>query len=1468
MLTTAYFQTRISRVLASYLSSKLEVPVNIEGVDVALFDKLILEGVYIADRHQDTLLYIGKLKVSVIDLRMKRSLLKVNSLSLSDGKFYLKQYKGEQDLNLQFLLDAFASQDTTASKPFRLHCKQLALSNMSFAYHDFNELPVKRGMDYANLLVTKINGRFSGVSLHNDTIEGNIEQFDCAERCGFNLKRFSAFAVVCPKSVRLQGLWLQSDHSLVLGDYAMLYEHYPDFLDYISNVRMEAHVKKGFVSMKDIAFFAEPLWGMSQQVMISGDFAGTVDNFKVRHALIQAFSKTRLSGDFKITGLPDVDNTFIDLKIANLQTNKRSLEQIPLPDGEWKDRLHLPDNMNELGSIQFTGRLTGFFNDFVTNGNFTTDLGSLHSDINLKFNDEDVQMKYSGLLSSPSFGLGRFLGIQDILGTVAFSTEIKGAGLAREDVNAKVNGHITEINFKRYPYHNLEVSGEIAKGLFEGHLNVNDTNLALTFNGSIDLNPKEPIFDFNAIISKANLFPLHLFHRDSSATLSTELVSHFTGDRIDDLVGTITLHNTTYAENSHRYQIQNLELHATKTTEQHSLHLRSDLADANIQGLFSMSTLPHTIQDMVAVMLPSLKHSPQEEKIPDIHQRQEFKFDLRLKDTKPITDLLLPDIAANPGTYVEGVFNASTTNFSVNLGAPELSLFGFKFTDFRASGNTANRSFSFAASSRELGISKEMTATDFRLNATVAKDTVNYRLQLANTDSAHHKANLNGIFALEEHRVNMHLLPSELVINDKTWLIADQNLFVLDSASLRIRDFSLNNDQQEIRLNGMLGLNEGADPSGHQLNAHVSHFDLKELDWILNPLGVNLGGVVDGSALLSGYVAKPGFSSSFSIRPFAFNGDTIGEANIGSAYTFGQNFFSVVTSIGKGQVKTIQADGRYWLDRPGHELDLQVDFQKTYLQKFARYFDDFAKDLRGIASGTLHLGGSFSALDVSGSVFLQKTSFGVEYLNTSYNFSDTIKFQNDAILFNDIRLNDKFGNVALVSGSLKHKHFDKFEFDVTMLPTRFQCLNTTASMNSMYYGNAIASGLITVTGPLDTMVMNVNLKSEKGTKVFIPLANPEEVSQHNFISFVVHDTSTVQKSFYREQLSGLQLNMEFEATTDAELQIIFDSKIGDVIKGKGTGNIKMEVSPTGDFTMFGDYNIEEGEYLFTLQNVLNKKFVIEKGGTVRWTGDPFDAEVNMDAVYKLRSSLTNMLPDESELTAVSKVRAVECKMHMSNKLMNPTINFDIQLPGLETEDSHVSDRFKSYTASTEEKTRQVMSLLVLRQFQRPPELADFGATATTGNVYGATTTEFISNQLNNWVSQVSNKFDLGVKVGEEQLGASVGKRFFNDRVIVDGSVSYTNQSTVATSNALVGDVNVEAKLNKSGKWRAKYFYKSNSAAITENDNSRQGAGLVYKTEFDNLQELRVRNRLQKMTRRLMKGKPKEPVESEPAKPVE
>jgi hypothetical protein len=911
-----------------------------------------------------------------------------------------------------------------------------------------------------------------------------------------------------------------------------------------------------------------------------------------------------------------------------------------------------------------------------------------------------------------------------------------------------------------------------------------------------------------------------------------------------------------------------MELLASRNADQHTLQLRSDVADANLQGIFTISSLPHAIQDMVAIMLPSLQHTPSEEKIPDVHQQKQFMFDLRLKDSHAITELLLPDIAAAPGTVVEGDFNIQSANFNIKLNTPSLTLYGFKFTDFKGMGSALNRSFSFRSSSKKLGLGDDMQADLFSLNATVARDTLAFELELANSDTAHHRADLNGVFVFQEHRLNMHLSPSELVINDKKWEIANDNLFVLDSASLHVNQFALKNENEEIRINGALGLDEDASPAYNQLQAEVNSFDLKELDWILNPLGVNLGGVVDGSAVLSGYIARPGFSSNISIRPFAFNGDTIGDANISSAYTFGQDFLSVVTTMGKGQVKTIQAQGKYWLNRPGQELDLQVDFQKTYLQKFARYFDDFAKDLRGIASGSLHLGGSFSALDVSGSVFLQKTSFGVEYLNTSYNFSDTIKFQRDAILFDKIRLNDKFGNVALVSGSLKHKHFDDFVFDVTMLPSRFQCLNTSSTMNSLYYGNAIASGLITVTGPLDTLVMNVNLKSDKGTKIFIPLANPEEVSQHNFISFIVHDTTSASKQIYREQLSGLQLNMEFEATTDAELQIIFDSKIGDVIKGKGTGNIKMEVSPTGDFTMFGDYSIEEGEYLFTLQNILNKKFTIEKGGTVRWTGDPYDAEVNMDAVYKLRSSLTNMLPDESELTAVSKVRSVECKMHMYNKLMNPTINFDIQLPGLETEDSHVSDRFKSYTASTEEKTRQVMSLLVLRQFQRPPELADFGATAATGNVYGATTTEFISNQLNNWVSQVSNKFDLGVKVGEEQLGASVGKRFFNDRVIVDGSVSYTNQSTVATSNALVGDVNVEAKLNKSGKWRAKYFYKSNTAAITENDNSRQGAGLVYKTEFDNLQELRVRNRLQKMARRLTKGKPKESVELEPTRPAE
>jgi hypothetical protein len=576
-----------------------------------------------------------------------------------------------------------------------------------------------------------------------------------------------------------------------------------------------------------------------------------------------------------------------------------------------------------------------------------------------------------------------------------------------------------------------------------------------------------------------------------------------------------------------------------------------------------------------------------------------------------------------------------------------------------------------------------------------------------------------------------------------------------------------------------------------------------------------------------------GLTSNISIKELKINGDSLGNASAITIWDTKSKILGLNVNIIQGTVKIVEIKGQLNTGKEKDNIDLDVVAQKIYLRMFARFVKDYISDLKGVASGNLHITGSFSDPVVDGKLRFQKTSFIVNYLNTQYNLSDEVTLTDKWIGFNSVTINDTKGNTAIASGKIYHEHFKDFRFDVALNAGKFQVLNTNSSQNNLYYGSAYVSGALFVKGALSNVIIDAAVKSERGTQIFIPLSNTDEVSQSDFITFVKHDTlNKVPEKYNNVDLSGITMNFDLEVTPDAEVQLIFDSKIGDIIKGRGTGNIKMEINTLGIFKMYGEYTIDDGDYLFTLQNIVNKRFEVEKGGTIRWNGNPYDAEINLNAVYGLRASLYDLLGDST----LKKRIPVECKLNMTNKLMNPTIKFGVEIPNI---DDNIAAQVRKVVPENDEQenSNQVFSLLVLGRFATPRGLSADPSSGVSSNA-----SELLSNQLSNWASHISKDVDIGFNyrsgddISREEMELALSTQLFNDRVTVDGNVGVANSNTTQNTSNIVGDFNVDVKINRDGKLRVKGFNKSNNGLINSNTYT-QGVGLFFREEFDTLSDL-------------------------------
>jgi hypothetical protein len=454
----------------------------------------------------------------------------------------------------------------------------------------------------------------------------------------------------------------------------------------------------------------------------------------------------------------------------------------------------------------------------------------------------------------------------------------------------------------------------------------------------------------------------------------------------------------------------------------------------------------------------------------------------------------------------------------------------------------------------------------------------------------------------------------------------------------------------------------------------------------------------------------------------------------------------------------------------------------------------------------------------------------MDYLQTRYTFTHNVVFTKEYIGFNNLVLYDIYGNQSVATGRIYHKSFKQERVDITVASNKFMILNTKALDNTLFYGVGFTTGVLNLSGTFANLILDASARTERGTQINIPLSNPEEVYSSTFIRFVVKDTAEVVPPVYVADLSGIQLNLDLEVTPDAEIQLIFDDKIGDILRGTGNADIRMGIDFLGDFKMYGNYTIESGDYLFTLQNVINKRFRLEQGGTISWNGDPYDADVNLFAIYRARASLQDLF---GETDSISRRVPVNIRMHLTNKLMNPNVAFNIEVPN---SDPTFESQMRNVISSDQEMNRQVFSLLVMNRFAPP---TGFSTSYTAGAA--ANISELLSNQFSNWFSQIVPNFDFGVNyragdaISSEELEVLLSTELFNERIVIDGNVGVAKDQY--TSN-IVGDFTVEYKVSPDGRFRVKAFNRSNALNLL-NDRApyTQGIGVFYREEFDTLKDL-------------------------------
>ncbi len=1446
-------QTVAIRWLMDQVGQTYNTKIKVGGIDISFFDQIILEKILIEDQSRDTLFYVDQLKFQIDSFALIGRRIHLNSIFVHKPKLYLSQ--DSAGTNFQFILDSLkASPPDENSKAWDVNYNNLFVREAEIRFRKpFADTIFHEGINFNDLNIHKASFAMVHVKKDLSSLAMVIDHASLEEKSGFSIKNLTFNALLDSSGLHLRKFALITPHSNIFSDSLKITHRKSILLDKFAAVRKTADLPLAFqydydgnlseskVSMSDLAYYIPDLWGMDEAILCSGSVQGTVDNLKFKKLNLRIGQKTSFNADLELKGLPDWETTYIFLKFYNNTFNFNDLALVRLPDAAKNNFPKIPASLLDDVNLNYQGTFAGFPTDFVAYGRLNGDLGSLSTDIAIS-PTLSGSFKFKGMLDAKSFKAGKFLGY-DPLGEVSLHTEVV-VNKKNSHFDATIKGNIDSLYYNNNRIDSIYLNGTASNKSYNGQLTVNDDKIKFKFSGMANLEGATPAFNFSSSVKMVNLnvFGLDQIHKDAVGSFDME--ANFMGKNIDDLNGSIDVKQMKLSRDGKTFDVKALNLNTTNSVDKNTITLRSDIADIDIIGKYRFLEIGNTLRDYLQFYLPSANLPFPKE---GTTGNNVFNFDITVKKPEVLTYFFMPDILPKSAIVMKGEINSvkKSLNFlctSKNISYRNYHAQGLTFS----SRNDGNKWF------LRLGLDKASLGENYSienvsLNNALYNDTLQTSFAWGNSDKKTYsgKVDVEGHFSRNSDGMGMAdylLKPSNILVADTLWQFDSSKIHV-DSTKIVVDNFNLHHGEEYFQIHGLL-----SDNPADKLKIELSKINLGFFD-LVSKQETGIEGALSGSTEIADINNSFFLNSKLLISNFHYYKDLYGDVLLDNSWNKEEQRLYTSIRLNKKDKTSLLIKGFY--TPKTDSLNYNARLTDFALETIFPFLKSFSNGVSGYGNGSVAITGTLENPCFIGKVDVKEGKIGVDYTKVVYSFDHPVEFSRDSIVFRKITLRDNENNTALLDGFITHRMFGQLKYHIGLKTNRIEALKTTLADNSLFYGEAHCSGDVLITGAGERIKMDLNVRTEEGTQIVIPLETPASAAENNIIRFVNTDTSSanIPAVVATPRNDSFDMNLNITATPAAKIQILFNSTLGDVISGQGSGNLRMVYDQQDNFTMFGNYTIDKGDYLFTLQNVIGKKFKLEEGGTITWNGDPYEAILDLNAVYNLKASIKSLLADSYKNENTSRI-PVQCKINLSHKLLNPTLKFDIFFP---TADERTKDELQQFISTQDDINRQMLTLLLIGQFYTPEYIRGRTDTqANTGALVGATTSEMLSSQLSNWLSQIISNFDVGFnyrpgdQLNTNQMEFALSTQIFDDRVTINGNIGNNSNLQTNTTRSVVGEIEVFIKLIKSGKLQLKVYNRANTDMTYDTAPYKQGVGFSYRESFNSLRDLFLHRREKKL----------------------
>lgn len=1432
MLMLPKVQTVLAHLAMNQINAKFKTHIYIDKVDLSTIGIIKFQGVEIIDHHQDSMVYIQKLTSQISSYK---KLLKGNydfeSVNLDGLYLNIKVHKGETVDNFSHFIQSFDTpSDNKIKKEFLLNANSVNINTGAVFIIDENlQKPLKA-------YFKKINGTVNDFKIKGSKVFATIKKLALIENNTIEVKDLTANFSYSLQKIELLNTVLKTPTSTVNAELVFTYNR-ADLSDFNNKVNINANIKNASISLVDVRKFYTEI-GDDDLMEISTQMSGTLNNLFLNDFKMTSTSKSKIDGNLHLINSFDREKPFkLNANWNQLATNYNHLSKL-LPRILGKN---LPKEFQSLGQINLHGNTTLTKKQLIGNIFVMTDLGEVVADGLLNNIHQIENANYDGKIAVYDFDLGKYIN-NPLVGLFSIDAKVKGSGFTLNKLNTAVEGTITKYQFKDYTYKNVAVNGVYKSKQFNGKVEMEDENIKFQFDGLADLTGKVYIYKFNAKVDYAHLNKINLFTRDSLSLLKGNLHFDVEGNSLNDLVGNINFRNASYQNEKETYLFTDFTISSAFDSGIRHIDINSkDIIEGSLSGKFKF-------EELIKIARNSLGSIYTHYKPVKVSKGQfvDFQFNIYNK----LIEIFYPEIKLAANTFIKGSIISDEEHFKLNFRSPKLEAYEYDFNDIRLQIDNKNPLFNTQLSVNQLNVDKYSFDKIYMVNKTL-NDTLFIKSSMegglekkdAYQMSFYHTIN-------KENKSIIGIEKSIIFFKNNEWIINPENIkssqIIFDDVTkiTKINKINIESGIKKIDITGTL---KGLDKKDILLN-----FENVELSSIIPPVkDIKLAGILNGMVNILEENKQITPVSKVEISDLKINDLPYGTLKLDLLGTDSYKKYQINLNLQNRFFNSLTADGFIDFNPKKPTINVTANFENFKIDAFTTLGKTTITNIRGNLYGDLKATGLLENPDIFGELFLDKAGLEIPYLNVNYELDGTsvVEVKGQTFIFQEVDIKDNaFKTKGILSGSITHNKFKDWFLDLSLNTRNLLVLNTKQTETSLYYGTGFLAGEATLIGFTDRLTIDVNGQTKKNTHFVIPLSDVKTVDNFKLIHFKSKVTKEEEKTFkekYLENLKGLSLNFNINVTKDAVVEMVLDQSTGSYLKGSGTGDLQIEINTRGKFNMYGDFIVDNGIYNFKYSGIIDKPFKVVKGGTISWSGSPYSAQVDIEAIYELKANPQVFL----ENIATNRKIPVNLITRFSGELFNTQKEFDIQIPNSSTAvNSELA--FKLDGNDQNKKMRQFFSLLVTKSFLNENDYTNVGTSALSG-----TTADVFSSVLSDVFNSKDGKFQIGVDYTagdkrsvlnqqiDDQVDISLDTQI-NDRILINGRIGVPVGSK--TQNNVIGEIKVEFLVNEEGSLRSTVFNRQNEIQyLDEEDGYTQGVGISYQVDFDNFNELLEKLKLKK-----------------------